>query len=110
MNNCDFFHCATGVTVGTDAVVLTFSSPAIVADKDRFCFKLCQSIPETGANLPVQITVNGTTLVPLWNKYGNPILGGQLRNRKYVGYYGATVPHVILTNTPITYGNPRIVY
>lgn len=107
--NCDYFHCATGVTVGADAVVLTFSSPVSVTDKDRFCFKLCQAIPEAGSNLPVQVTVNGAP-VPLWNKYGNPILGSQLRNRKYIGYYGATTPHVILTNTPLTCGNPRVIY
>ena len=106
---CEFFHCANSVTVGADAVVIAFSQPVTATDKDRFCFKLCQSIPAAGSTLPVQVTVNGTN-IPLWNKYGNPILGSQLRTRKYCGYYGATTPHVILTNTPLTCGCQRTVY
>ena len=100
---CNYFHCANSVTVGADAVVLAFSTTVSATDKDRFCFRLCDTIPAAGANLPVQVTVNGAT-IPLWNKYGNPILGSQLqRGKKYVGYYGATTPHVIVSNTPMGY-------
>lgn len=106
---CEYFHCATTVVVTADAVQISFAQPITATDKDRFCFKLCQSIPTAGAALPVQVEIAGI-FVPLWNKYGNPILGSQLRRRKYCGYYGATTPHVILTNTPMVCGCERTVY
>jgi hypothetical protein len=108
--SCDYFHCANTVTVGTDAVVIDFLSPVTAVDKDRFCFKLSETIPLAGATLPVQVTVNGGS-IPLWNKYGNPIIGSQLtKGRKYTGYYGATTPHVILQNTPMVFGCCNTIY
>lgn len=107
--NCVYFHCANSITVTETAVVLDFNSVATTVDKDRFCFKLADKIPAEGANLPVQVTVNGST-IPLWNKYGNPILGSQLTTgRKYNGYYGATTPHIIVYNTPLVC-NCKVIY
>lgn len=102
--NCKYFHCANSVTVGTNVVTLDFMSAATATDKDKFCFKLCQPVPATAAAYPVQVTVNGTA-VPLWNKYGNPVLAGELTQYRLItGYYGATVPHVIATNLPCNCG------
>lgn len=99
---CNKVRIANGVTVSDTAVVLTFADGATgVADTQAFTFRLCQGIPAAGAELPVQVTVNGTA-VPLWNRYGNPVLGKDLRTRvNYCGFYGATTPHVISWTLPL---------
>ena len=102
---CRYFHVVSNVTVNAGtSVVLDFSIPATTTDKDRFCFKLVTPIPAEGATLPVLLTINGVATNALWNKYGNPVVGADLRtNRVYHGYYGATVPHVITRDLPMAY-------
>lgn len=86
-----------------DSVNLTFDTTVTASDKNRFCIKVFTDIPAAGLTLPVNVTVNGA-LIPLLNKYGNPVLGADLsRCRVYKGYYGATTPHVILQNNPAHY-------
>jgi hypothetical protein len=100
--NCNEIICANSVTVNATNVVIDFSETVTLNDRERFNFRLCQSIPTAGASLPVVVTVNGET-IPLWNKYGNPILSSELRcKRIYRSYYGATTPHVIVYNTPLS--------
>lgn len=101
MNCCNNILCANSVSVTATNVVLDFTSAVTLTDEDRFNFRLCQNIPSTGATLPVLVTVNGST-IPLLNKYGNPIIGSELKTRRiYRGYYGANTPHVLIYNTPI---------
>lgn len=103
-NTCQNFYCANSVTVGTTEVTIAFSKAVTLANQDKVCFRLCQSIPDTAAGLPVVLSINGTT-VPLWNKYGNPIIGANLKTRfLYKGFYGDSTPHVILINTPYSCG------
>lgn len=53
-----------------------------------------------GELLPVQLTVNGTA-IPLWDRYGNPVLGNQIKTRcVYRGFYGDSSPHIIVYNLP----------
>lgn len=97
-----FVHRVVTVTAnGTVALVTTNSDN--INDKDPYIFianaKILNNLPET----PVEVTVevNGTQ-VPLWNKYGDPILSSAIP-REASGYYSETpTPHVILTNTPKT--------
>jgi hypothetical protein len=101
---CNCFNVANGVTVSDTNVTLTFISPVVLTDERPFCFRLATMIPEAGATLPVLVTVNGTA-IPLLNKYGNPVVGADLRVRRlYKGYYGATTPHVIIHNLPLYLG------
>lgn len=102
MSCCKSIRIANSVTVSDTAVVLDFASGNTgIADTQPFNFRLCQSIPSTGDELPVQVTVNGTA-VPLWNKYGNPVLGADLKTRvNYCAFYGATTPHVISWTLPL---------
>lgn len=98
--NCMFFHCANNVTVSETNVVISFSEAVTASDKDNFCFRLCSNFTG-GATLPVQVLVNGTA-IPLLNKYGNPVLGADLKQRVvYRGFYGASTPHVIINNLPM---------
>ena len=98
--SCKNFYRVTSVAVGTTAVTIGFNSTVTLENTQRFCFKVCTKIPAGGENLPVVMTANGQT-VALWNKYGNPMIGAELRNCKcYCGYYGSTTPHVIATNEP----------
>ena len=102
MNCCNNISCANSITVTATNVVLDFASVVTLTDEERFDFRICQNVPSTGLALPVLVTVNGST-IPLLNKYGNPITGVNLRTRKiYRGYYGASTPHVLVYNTPIT--------
>mgnify|MGYP003294393702 CR=1 FL=1 len=102
MKRCSCFHLGTTVTVSETAVVITFAdNPTGIADTQHFCFRLCQSIPATGQDLPVQVTVNGVA-VPLWNRFGNPVIGSDLKTRvNYKGFYGVSTPHVISSSLPL---------
>lgn len=104
-NTCRHFHCGNSITVGAADVTISFvDAPAGITDKELFCFRICTNIPDAAAGLPVLLSINGTT-VPLWNKYGNPMIGANLRrNKLYKAYYGATTPHVIAFNTPVVCG------
>lgn len=99
---CKRIRFVNGVTVTDTNVVLTFEAEATgIADTQPLNFRLCQSVPADGAELPVQVTVNGTA-VPLWNRYGNPVLGKELAARvNYLGAYGASTPHVISWTLPL---------
>jgi hypothetical protein len=99
---CKAIHCGNTVTVTDTAVEISFADGATgVADTQPFNFRLCQSIPADGAALPVTLNVNGAS-VPLWNRYGNPVIGSQLKSRvNYCGFYGATTPHVISWTLPL---------
>ena len=103
MMKCTCFHLGSTVTVSATAVTIAFQDGATgIADTQRFCFRLCQSIPATASDLPVQLTVNGVA-VPLWNRFGNPVLGSDLKTRvNYKGFYGASTPHVISYTLPLT--------
>lgn len=97
--SCKNFYRVTSVVVSETAVTLDFNAPVTLTNTQRICFKVCTAIPAGGENLPVVMTANGAT-VAVWNKYGNPMLGGELKNCKcYCGLYGSTTPHVI-TNQP----------
>lgn len=99
---CRYLHVINTYTVPETGTVLAlnFVNPvASAVDMQRFCIKLCTSIPSTYDAYTATVTI-GTTAVPLWNKYGNPLTVGELRRGNcYQGYYGATTPHVIL-NAP----------
>lgn len=98
---CKYFHCVSTITVGAASVNLAFITSPSVVDTEKFCFQLKDSIPSAGAALPVTLSVNGA-VVPLLNKYGNPVTGADLlKCRTYKGYYGATEPHVIIHNSPM---------
>lgn len=104
---CKHLHIINTYTVPETGTVLAlnFSKPyAIATDKERFCVKICASIPETYDTYTATVTI-GTTAVPLWNKYGNPVTIAELKKCKVMkGYYGATSAHVILTDIPCNYG------
>jgi hypothetical protein len=95
-------HRVLKATAGTTlALTTTFSNN--VNDKDFYKFfasgKAIGQLPET----PVEVTVEvGGTQVPIWNKYGDPLLSSAIPDEA-VGYYSETpTPHVSLVNTPQT--------
>lgn len=97
--SCKYFHCTGNITVSTTNVVIDFPSPVTANNEDRFCFRLCSGF-SGGETLPVQVTVNGTA-IPLLDRYGNPVLGAELKTRvNYRGFYGSSTPHVIIHNLP----------
>ena len=95
-------HRVLTATAGTTlALTTTFSNN--VNDKDFYRFfasaKAIGELPET----PVEVTVEvAGTQVPIWNKYGDPLLSSAIPDEAF-GYYSETpTPHVILVNTPQT--------
>lgn len=104
---CRHLHVVNTYTVPETGTVLALnlSVPyALAQDKERFCLKVCASIPTTYDSYTATITI-GTTAVALWNKYGNPLTIRELKKCKVMkGYYGATTPHVILSDIPSNYG------
>lgn len=99
--SCKYFHPVNTITVATN-LELSFTTSPTVRNETRFCFKIFDDVPATGSALPVTISVNGVQ-VPVWNKYGNPMLGADLNKCKvYKGWYTSTAPaHVIVSNEPM---------
>lgn len=95
-------HRVLTATAGTTlALTTTFSNN--INDKDFYRFfancRVINALPAT----PVEVTVEvGGTQVPIWNKYGDPLLSSAIPDEAF-GYYSETpTPHVILVNTPQT--------
>lgn len=105
---CKKIRYVGNVSVTDTNVVLTFEADATgIADTQALNFRLCQGIPSAGAELPVQVTVNGAA-VPLWDRFGNPVLGkGLVARVNYMAAYGATSPHVITWTVPLPAGGCR---
>ena len=104
---CKCIHIANTYVVNdsTTNVVLQFSNTATASDKDRFCFKVVTPLPSANAAYKLYATVNGGS-VPVLDKYGNPMLVGDIRrNRFYKGWFGAAEPHIIASNSPVTYNS-----
>lgn len=103
MSNCTCcnIHRVTSATADTTALTLDFNPAVSANDMQTFNFVICTTLPNMSAPLPVNITVNGTT-VPLLNKFGNVVYSNAIRTRKvYRGYFGSeTTAHVIALNTP----------
>lgn len=103
---CRNLHIVNSYTVPTTGTVLALNlvTPvASVVDKQRFCVKICVSIPSTYDAYTATVLIGGVA-TPLWNKYGNPLTIAELRRGVcYPGYYGATTSHVIL-NAPKNVG------
>lgn len=102
---CCKLHVINTYTVPETGTALTLNFSNAVAsatDKQRFCIKVCTNIPSTYSTYTANVTI-GTTTVPLWDKYGNPLTISELTKCRVIkGYYGATTPHIIL-DAPKTY-------
>lgn len=102
MCKCKYFHLVTATVTATE-ITLVPTNPVTIADRTRFCFKVVSDIPATADALPVLITLNGVATNVVWNKYGNPATGAEVREgRLYKAWYGATVPHVIVDRMPVS--------
>lgn len=103
---CKNFHRSATVAVNAGKCVITFKdAPTGIVDKSRFCFAICQAIPDDAMALPVMLVINGAQ-VPLWDKYGDVATASELKTRCSIkGWYGVqttgtgsdvvTSPHVI---------------
>ena len=118
--SCNNFYFVTSATITGGQLVLTFNRLPTAIDESKLCFRFSQGfvLPAGAATLPVvaNISVNGTTTaVPLWNKFGNVMLGQDLvlnSNRTphcryvYKSYIGSqtdgatTTYHLLVTNIP----------
>jgi len=96
---CKYLNVINSYTAPSTSTVLALNFVNAVAsatDKQRFCIKLCTSIPSTYNAYTTTVTI-GETAVPLWDKYGNPLTVSELKTGVvYRGYYGATSAHIIL--------------
>lgn len=100
---CKYFHTINTLTANSTASTLTaaFTTAVTAADKDHFCFKVAAAVPTGSEAYSVLLTINGVATNTLVDKYGNTMTGADLKPCKvYKGYYGATSPHVIVTNYP----------
>lgn len=103
--SCKYLHFSPSYTVNDSStqVVFGFANPVNATDRDRFCWRITTDIPSgTPATYSVYVTVNGAN-IPVLNKYGNPVIVSDLaRGQLYKGFFGATTPHIIVTNVPKT--------
>lgn len=80
MNNNIQSFLITNAEVQTDVLVLTLNGTPNLMDTARVVLRFAPNvaIPSGSANLPVEIVVNGTN-TPLLNRYGDNMLGGELK-------------------------------
>lgn len=103
---CKHLHIVTTYTPPETGTVLAlgFSKPVNTAtDKERFCIKVCTTIPDTYDAYTVSVPINGeATLV--YNKYGNSLIVEELKKCKVMkGYYGTVPsPHILLSDVPMS--------
>lgn len=81
----------------------TPDSTVNAVDKEKISLIFKVGVPSAGAALPVFVVVNGEN-VPVYDKYGNKLLGVSIKTRKnlhaYFGTNGAEGAHLQLTNFP----------
>lgn len=112
-NTCKYFSYVNNSALSGTNIVLSLSNTPTIVDGNKFCFRFrCGvAIPTGSAEYPVYISINGSNY-PLWDKYGNILLGKELveSNRNgiycprltYHGYFGLvdTDYHIIIHNLP----------
>ena len=113
-------NCNDNNVLKSDATASISSTNLILTTKDilspinegRLAFRLINSVPSSGANLPVLLSINGgTSAIPIYDKYGNIMYGYGIRPYAILkGYYGNNgsggTAHVQLVNYPF-YRQPR---
>ena len=91
------FAIDTGVLVGTP------TTPVTVIDKEKIDLIFAAGVPAGGDALPVNVVINGAN-VPVYDKYGNVLLGVAIKQRRnlhaYFGTNGAEGAHLQLTKYP----------
>lgn len=109
---CDYERlCVKSINVGETTVSLVLSGNATTENGSKLVFRFCEGIefPKANYNTPVSILVNNVAY-PLWNRYGNPMVVGDLRKSvcsnsfcprvNYLSYFGESTPHFIVHNMP----------
>ena len=109
---CDYERlCVYGVNIGESTVSLLLSGTPSISNGSKLVFRFKEGIefPKENYNTAVSIIVNGTAY-PLWNRFGNPMVVGDLRKSvcsnsfcprvNYLTYFGETTPHFIVHNMP----------
>ena len=88
---------------GNSFLQATPETTVTAVDKERISLIFKVGAPSASAALPVYVVVNGAN-VPVYDKYGNKLLGVSIKTRKNLhAYYatnGATGAHLQLTNFP----------
>lgn len=103
MCNCKYYHKISTATVSATNILLVPDTPVTISDKTRFCFRVCADIPSSADALPVVITLNGVDTNAVWDKYGDPATGAEIKEKRcYRAWYGSTTPHIIVEKMPIS--------
>lgn len=88
---------------GNTFLIATPDSTLVASDKEKISLIFRAGVPSGSAALPVYVVVNGAN-VPVYDKYGNKLLGVSVRTRKnlhaYFGTNGAAGSHIQLTKFP----------
>lgn len=101
---------ATGTVSSNNVLIVTPTETLSPINEERVAVRVTNSVPSSGANLPVYITLNGSN-IPVYDKFGNVLYGYGIR--PYVilkGYYGnngsGSTAHFQIINYPF-YRYPR---
>lgn len=83
----NFYFVNTAIVSGGNLVLTLNTNPSLV-DKSKVCFRFKNgtAIPTGASTLPVVIDINGTNY-PVYNKYGNIMLGSDLITTNNGAFY-----------------------
>lgn len=88
---------------GNTFLIATPNRTTVADNKEKLSFIFTVGCPAGGEALPVFAVINGAN-VPIYDKYGNKLLGVSIKTRRnihaYYGSNGATGAHVQFTNFP----------
>ncbi|MBQ6908106.1 MAG: hypothetical protein IJQ28_06985 [Clostridia bacterium] len=105
--NCNDTHRVLTVAYTGTAIQLTVTDSMNIGNLERFNLVVCKPVSSlvTGAPVPVTITVNGTTNIPVKNAFGLPLMSDVVPYGKTCGRYvvddsGDTPETYVILKTP----------
>lgn len=88
---------------GNTFLIATPSNTITAVNKEKIDLIFAAGVPSGGDALPVNVVINGAN-VPVYDKYGNVLLGVAIKQRRnlhaYFGTNGAEGAHLQLTKYP----------
>jgi len=94
---------SVAIDTGNTYLIATPNNSVTAVDKEKISLVFTAGAPSTGAALPVYVVINGAN-VPVYDKYGNILLGVSIKTRRnlhaFYGTNGAAGAHLQLTKFP----------
>lgn len=97
------FITSVAADAGNTFLIASPARTTVAGNKEKLSFIFTAGCPAEGETFPVYAVINGAN-VPVYDKYGNRLLGVSIKTRRnihaYYGANGADGAHIQFTNFP----------